>query len=73
MYCRICGTERNVEFRISHSWNMCDHCHGNSDKHVLSYGEFNDEYWMRMMMFPSAREMSSTAITGRQAWHMRIT
>tara|TARA_Y100000034_G_scaffold123695_1_gene170897 strand:+ start:16556 stop:16816 length:261 start_codon:yes stop_codon:yes gene_type:complete len=45
MHCKICGTQNNVSFRASHTWKMCDHCHENSDKHVLSYGEFNDEYW----------------------------
>ena len=44
MQCRICGTDRQVIFRSTHQWFMCDLCHLSSVA-PISYKDFNSRYW----------------------------
>ena len=44
MYCRICGTDKWVEFRMTHMWCLCDLCHLQSAV-PIAYSDFDSRYW----------------------------
>jgi len=71
MYCRICGTDKQVIFRSTHQWFMCDLCHLSSAT-PISYEDFNSRYWSSVDDVPAATrdEFYSDYKTSGQTFEM---
>ena len=44
MYCRICGTDRKVEYRRSKGMSLCKECSAETPRKA-SFANFNKKYW----------------------------